>query len=450
MKVEKTIARVAALAIAAYFLYFAIPALRAGFAPDDPMNMGFYWIRGFWGSVADMLRFWSTAYRPMGAMFYLPVYAVFKLDPLPYRIAVLALIAANIALSWRIADLFTGSKATAALTAMLVTAHASMVAIYFNTSMIYDILAYFFLALMLVCYFSFRRRGAELSWWQSAVVVCAFVAALDSKELAVVGSGWVLAYEMLFHRPWRLRVPILLCLISIVYTLGKFLGPNPLAKSEGYLLEPTLHRYMVNNRVYLNDLFHSHFFDTSRKLVFAWLLLTAICWIARKRELWWCWFFVSTATLGISFTVDPRGQSGLYLPLMGWAILVSILATGFFKKRLALQWGAAAILAMIAAHYTTRHWGDQPQLYAQLHQLTGSVITQLRDVGARPAPHSRVIFLKNPFADYDVEFIAMLLWNDHTLDIQLANKLPQPPDLKTYQWVFTFDGDQLRVLKKPG
>ena len=436
--------------MSAYFLYFAIPAIRAGFAPDDPMNMGFYWLRGFWPSVADMIRFWSTAYRPMGALFYMPIYHVFGIEPVPYRIAVLALIAAHIYLGYRLMDLLTGSKAGAALTAMLVAVHASMVPIYYNTSQIYDILAFFFLALMLVCYISCRRHGQALSIWQSAVVLCAFAAALDSKELAVVASGWVLAYELLFHRPWRLRLPILLVIISLVYTLGKFLGSDPLYKASGYLLEPTLHRYMVNNRWYVNDLFYSHYFDTSRKLVFAWCVLTAICWIARKRELWWCWFAVSTATLGISFTLRPRGGPGLYIPLLAWAMLASVLATSFLKKRPLLEWSAVAIVALIAGHYTVGYWRPQAPLYVRDHRLTGSVIAQIRGIQPKPAPGSRVIILKNPLDDYYAYFIASLIWNDHTITIHLANKLAEPPDLASYQWILTFEGDKLQVLKKPG
>ena len=85
--------------------------------------------------------------------------------------------------------------------------------------------------------------------------------------------------------------------ISVVYSLGKFLGPNPLAKQSGYLLELTAHRYFVNNRWYLNDIFYTRYFDTSRKLVIAWILVTALCAVLRKRELWWAWFVASTATL---------------------------------------------------------------------------------------------------------------------------------------------------------
>ena len=95
----------------------------------------------------------------MGAVFYLPIYDVFGMNPLPYRMAVLALLAANIFLSFRIAGLLTRSTAAATLTAVLVCAHASMLPIYYNTSMIYDVLAFFFMALMLWVYM--RRAGAR-------------------------------------------------------------------------------------------------------------------------------------------------------------------------------------------------------------------------------------------------------------------------------------------------
>ncbi|HUA87618.1 MAG TPA: glycosyltransferase family 39 protein [Bryobacteraceae bacterium] len=445
---KKLLSRIAAAAVAGYFLYFAIPALRAGFAPDDPMNAGEYWLRGLWRSAGDVALFWSTAYRPLGAFFYLPIYHLFGFSPVPFRIAALALVAANVFLTWRVAVLLTESQAAGALAAMLASAHASMVAIFFNTSMIYDILAYFFVALTLFFYLTFRRGGRELSAGQFALVIAAFVAALDSKELAVVGAGWVLAYELLFERPWRLRAPVVLCLLSIVYTLGKFLGPNPLAKQEGYLLDLSLHRYLLNNRLYLNDLFYSQFFTTSRRLVFAWLALTAICWIARRRELWWCWFLVSTATLGISFTIQPRGGSGLYIPLFAWALLASALVAVLLRRPM-LQWGAALAIALIAAWYTIPYWRPQPEQYFAMHRLTMTTLAQIQAL-PQPAPHSRVIFLKDPFPNgYDVLFMAILRWNDPSLQVDLGNKFTTPPDLNGYQWILSFDGPSMRVVKRP-
>ena len=443
--VRKFLPAAAALSILAYFLYFAIGAVHSGFAPDDPMNLGFYWRRGFWFSAYDDLKFWSTAYRPMGAMFYMPIYRFFGMNPVPYRIGVFALLAANTYFSFRIAQMLTGSRAAAALTAVLVLAHGNMVPIFYNTSQIYDILAYFFLAAMLFCYMRDRQSERELSIAQSAIVICAFIAALDSKELAVVGSAWVLAYELLFHRPWKLRVPVILLAISMIYTLGKFLGPSALAKQEGYLLEPTLHRYFVNNRWYLNDIFYTHYFYTSRRLIIAWVLLLIVCALARKRELWWCWFVISTATLGISFTIQPRGGPSLYVPLFGFALLTGILATAFFKRE-AVQWSVVAMIAVLASYRTVYYWKFGAPAYIRDHALTMSVLSQIHAL-PKPAPNSRVLFLRDPFRDWDTYFISTLTWNDHTLNVDLANKLDVPPDPNQYDLVLDFEGDRLRVVR---
>ena len=174
--VDKLPFRLAALAVAAYFLYFVTGAIHAGFAVDDPMNLGFYWLRGFWYSAFDDVKFWSTAYRPMGAMFYMPIFHVFGMNPVPYRIAVFALLAANMHFSFRITELLTKSRAAGLLTAVMVCAHGTMAAIIFNTSMIYDILAFFFMTLMRVLYMRFRQSGNNLSIAQMAVVIVAFIA----------------------------------------------------------------------------------------------------------------------------------------------------------------------------------------------------------------------------------------------------------------------------------
>lgn len=446
MDADKQIPRLAGLAIFAYFLYFAIGALPALFAIDDPMNLGQYWRFGFLRSLGDDLRFWSTAYRPMGAMFYLPIYHLFGIDPVPYRIAILTILGANIWISYAIAARLTNSKPAAALTAVFVCAHASMVAVYFNTSQLYDILAYFFLVIMLLCYIRFRSAGNDLTVLQTTIVVVAFIAALDSKEIAVTGAGWVVAYEFLFQRPWKLRTSAILAAVAVIYTLGKQFGPNALSKQEGYTLELTWHRYFANNRLYLNDLFYTTWFSSTRKLLIVWLILIVICALARKRELWWGWFVVTTVTLPTAFTTTPRGGPGLYLPLFGWAILISILAVTFFKRR-DVQWSIATVAAVVFAYYTIPNWRSQRQAFIDNHQLTWSVISQLRDLPNRPAPHSRVLFLSNPFRDWDAYFMATLVWNDHTLDVQLANKLDSRPDPAQFDWVLAFDDDKLRVVR---
>jgi hypothetical protein len=448
-KVKKWIPLLAGFVIFGYFLYFAAGALEARFAADDMENLYRYWRRGFLWTLWDNVHFWSKAYRPMGGLFYLPLFYGFRLNPLPYRIVVLLLLAANIWLSYRVADLMTKSKSGAALTAVLVCAHAGMVALYYNDSQIYDVLAYFFTLLMLLLYLRIRCRGQTLNLHQSAMVLCAYIAALNSKEIAVVGAAWIFGYEILFQRRRMLGLPAILVGAGLVYTLGKLHGPGSMAQQPGYALDVSFHRYLVNNLRYVNDLLYTSFFDSGVKLAAAWCLLTVLGFELRKPQFWWCWFVVSTATLPTSFVAFGRGASGLYLPLFGFALLIANLMV-LLLHRPALRRTAALVLALGFAYQTVVYWRERAPAFVEYQRETWSVIDQLRDLEPHPAPNSRVIFMDNPFPQYDVVFIASLVWNDPTIRIELANWMPARPaglELDRFDWILTFKDHKLQVLR---
>ena len=438
------------LLLIGYFAYFAWGAMSAHFAMDDPVNLGRYWMRGFERTALDNVRFWSTAYRPMGGFVYLSTYYFFRLNPLPYRIVILGIVAANIGLTWLIAERLTGSKAAAALAAALVCSHAAMVTIYYNTSMIYDVLAYFFTAVMMAVYVRARGQGRELTRAEIAMVILTYIAALNSKEIAIVAAGWILAYEILLPRPRQWATALTLAAIGAVYSAGKLLGPNSLATDEGYRLEFTLHRSLVNNEKYWNSLLYSQYFQNSRRLLIVWGLLTIACVLYRKREVWWCWFLVSTATLPISFTVISREGGALYLPLLAWALLASVMITGLVRRPL-LQWSLVALVAILWSHETIRQWRQTAPAYLRQQDLTWSVITQMREL-PHPAPGSRVMILNSPFDGWDAYFISELLWNDRSIHIEMGDKSPAPPsadELKSFDVVLRFNRDELRVVRKP-
>ena len=74
----------------AYFLRFALPALRGGFRGDEMVNMGICWHAGALKSLLANIVFWKVfyvagvalydlplyLYRPGGALYYLPLYHV--------------------------------------------------------------------------------------------------------------------------------------------------------------------------------------------------------------------------------------------------------------------------------------------------------------------------------------------------------------------------------------
>jgi hypothetical protein len=442
---RKVLPRVLAPVLFLYFLYFAIPALRATFSRDDVGNLGVYWFHGLWGSFRDQIRF-GTVYRPMGALFYLPIYDVFGLNPVAYHVAALAIAAANLFFTFRIGELLTKSRAVAALATILVCAHGSMVVLYYDTAMIYDVLAYFFTAAMLYAYLVFRGHGKALTVGQGVVIAILYIAAINSKEIAVVAPAWILAYELLFHRPPKLRVPAILLILAILFAATILFHPHGLAKEPGYRLEFTPHRYLLNNAIYVSSLTYMHFIDSGPKLMAAWAVFTAACAIARRPELWWCWCVACTATIPVSFTVQPRDGGNLYVPLLGFALAASIFAVGLFQRP-ALQWSVAALAAIMWTWYSVPMWRFAAPGYIQEDRLPSAIIAQFRSLPSRPAPRSRVLILSSPLPDWGTYFIARLVWGDHSVDVKLANMLGGPPDLASYDWILTFEGEDLRVVR---
>src|ERR1039458_4765988 len=81
----------ATLFIFGYFLLFSYNSLSTHLSFDDGMNfiaMHRQWEVSLWRNVVDSLKVFTTAPRPLGALFYRPMYFFFGFNPLPYRIVV--------------------------------------------------------------------------------------------------------------------------------------------------------------------------------------------------------------------------------------------------------------------------------------------------------------------------------------------------------------------------
>src|ERR1051325_10611589 len=101
----------------AYFLYFALPAVGGGFREDEMINLGICWCAGALKSVSANILFWKpflcpgdTLYylplylhRPGGSLYYLPLYHFFGLNPFPYRVVQISVLAASIPIVYYLA-----------------------------------------------------------------------------------------------------------------------------------------------------------------------------------------------------------------------------------------------------------------------------------------------------------------------------------------------------------
>ncbi len=184
VRLRRFLVPVGAIAILAYYLYFTLPGLKLYFDNDDMMNLYFAWSKPV-----------LESYRPLGALFYRGMFAIFGFNPLPFRIACLVLGAVNIGLCYWFASLATASARIAALAALLFAFHSRMMEVWFRTAVIYDLLCFTFFYLAVCLYMQRRKRGV----FRSAAVIVCFLAALAAKEIAVVLPVILVAWELMQH-----------------------------------------------------------------------------------------------------------------------------------------------------------------------------------------------------------------------------------------------------------
>jgi len=80
--------------------------------------------------------------------------------------------------------------------------------------------------------------------------------------------------------------------------------------------------------------------------------------------------------------------------------------------------------------------------------LTPTVIGQLRDLHPRVPPQSQVVFLSDPFTDWDMTFIGMLWFADRSIHVynQRLEHL-SPAELTRMDAVFDFRNGRLVQIK---
>jgi hypothetical protein len=76
------------------------------------------------------------------------------------------------------------------------------------------------------------------------------------------------------------------------------------------------------------------------------------------------------------------------------------------------------------------------------------VIAQLRELHPRIPPHGQVVFLNDPFSDWDMTFIGTLWFADRTVHVY-NQRLEQlsPAELARMDAVFDFQNGRLVKLK---
>ena len=325
------------IVLVAYFLHFALPALGGGFPGHDMMNMYTYWLPGMLKSLRANICFWTSFYRPGGALYYLPLYHFFALNPQPYRIVQVSILAASIPVVYYLARLLGSSQSVAFLGVLVFSYHAQLADLVFTGPFIYDVLCGFFYFSALTFYIRVREKGPLLRPMQCMGFLALYICALNAKEMAVTLPVIVLIYEILkfprfgewkefARRNWRSALPSLIAgLVTAVYLYGKTHGANSLAKANIYRLEYSWHRFTASNRHFIDEIFYQlipNHIAPGVVLFIAWGLVFAYAFLRRDRLLKLMAFWVVITPLPLDF-ITIRGDACLYIPLFGWAMILA-------------------------------------------------------------------------------------------------------------------------------
>jgi hypothetical protein len=440
--------------VLAWFAWFAWDGLLAGFAPDDMMNLYGYWRPGVSKSLFSNLLVGSNAYRPMGAVFYLPLFEWFGLNPLPYRAVVFCVLLLNVGLVFRTARLLGCGEMGAGIAALIACYHAGLADLHYSTATVYDVLCFTFYLAALGFYISRRREGHPLRARDWAGLFALFVGALNSKEMAVTLPVMLLGYEFLYQKQRRPWPALAAGALTAVYILGKKFGADPLMAQEAYRPVFTAARFFESSTLHLNELFYGGYFFGRGRAILLWIAVAGLVFARRKPrpELRFAWLLTWIAPLPIVFLAG-RTHSCLYIPLFGWGMLASVLFVDLANLvslgRPAVRYGAMGAGVALLAWTTAVHKRHVLPQYAGNGALTEEVIRQFQEANPKAEPGSQVLLVDDPFQDWDARFIAELWFRDRTVTVCLQNKLrfSEEEIHKEMKRIYKFEGG--RIVEAP-
>jgi hypothetical protein len=421
-------------AVTLYYAAFSWDRILTYFAADDMMNMGQYFLLGPWKALEAQFLLWEGFYRPMGAAFYLPLYHWFGLNPAPFQATIFVILAINAILLYWLAITLGSGELAAGLAALLVAYHAGLANLVYNIDMVYDVLCFlFFIGAMLV-YARVREQGRQLDWRHGALFLSLYLCALNSKEMALTMPLALAAYEWFYQRRetrwWTLVAGT--GALAALSLYGKRFGVQPLLDKAAYRPVFSLHRFLDFQRGSLHDLL-AHFGTPGRGgVLLIWALVTFLAWRRDRPLLRFTWAWMLLAPLPIAFLAD-RFQGCLYVPLAGWAIFAGLISVDLMKalsgvlikEPLFRHLGRNGLFALLIVG-AVFIWADRMRyLKSEIVKpaaavqgiVTSQVIGQLRALNPHVEPRSQVVFLNDPFQDWDMTFIAVLWFGDRSIHV---------------------------------
>lgn len=451
--------------LAAFFGVFHRHVIAAHFGSDEMMNLYGHWQPPLWKTLAANVWFWSKTVRPMGAVYYLPLYRLFGLNPAPFALARCGLLFLNTAIFWLLAKTICRSWWIATLAAFPVAYQSNLGNLHYDGAYIYDALCGGFYFAALLYYLRCRRGGRPLRTRELCIFLLLYVCAVNAKEMAVSLPVLVLIYELVFNGKRASVLPAVLATgITALLIWAKTSGPGALTSMDSYRPVFTWDRFAESNTHFYNQLFYTDWFTIGRVLgLWGVLLCLGFANLARRRfDPRWLFLllWVLITPLPIVF-IPNRGGATLYIVSAGWAMLAAFAARAFLRLLGRQPFAAlppravmtAGLTTCIAGYWVETKWNDDRLVpyYLKNGEDTQQTIAALASLGVKPSSRSSVVFLNHPFPEYyDTLFIAALTWRDPSIEIWLQKRNPAPEGvLARAEYVFDYVDGRFTVIKGP-
>lgn len=460
----------AALLVCSLFVTFAGDGIRSSFNSD---NMRELYVA--WSSSAVEL---AHHYRPLGALVFRAMFALFGLNPLPYHLLSFVLLLANLGLLYRFSAALSRSREAAALACLVGAYHAHLGDLYYSSSTLYDLLCCLFFLLAFTQYVRIREARRYPTWRENGVLVALYCCALGSKEIAVVTPVFVALYECINFsgkkrslagvRSWLLHGAAFLwigTLITIAYVVAKTAGEHALAANPGYAPHLSLDQYLAGWKHYLDELFYGAVSFNTRKMVLLWLLMLGFAGLTRRRELLFAWCFIMAGVLPFIF-IEPRGFYVMYMTLPGWYLYAGCTLTSIrdfllrafprFDRAMDVRPDQIALFLVIAVLLIPPHRREKPLGQAWLvgdQRTVRSVLERLAGSPGPLRPGAKILFLSDPYDadDFILYFMFALHYRDKQIQVDRVKTQPalaDPAAMARYDRVFTLDNNGLQEVAR--
>ena len=390
--------------VALYFIWFAGRWIGSGFTPDDLMNCHRALEQPLWKLLLDHVTVYlpTTEYRPFGSLFYRALYRSFGFQPLPFHIALYAVLAANIYLTYSVVRRLTGVTAAAWAAAVFHAWHGNWTGLHLSVGFCFDVLCYFFYAAALIAFDAGRR-------W---LFLGLFILGLNSKEMAVslplvclVWKGGQCARSA--------TAALTAGLIAMAFIGGRLMAPGGLGGMEPYA--PRFDLATVFSRL---DGFLEMAAYGRGGMVWAFLvLLGATAWSVMYHRRAAVVALVLSGAGALPVAVIPqRSLESLYVPALGVVALLALPLAALCRRSPLGSTVAAVLLAG-----TFHQLGSDPDPDGRLAEARhiGDVTRQIRQAAPSLPRGASIHFTRDPFPrfDWNSYFLIRLLYDDPTVKV---------------------------------